>query len=63
MPLFRDEQDRIIISDNAKVFKATADWIKTVRKSEKLQNYVARENIRWQFNLATSPLWGGIYER
>ena len=36
----------IIISDNAKVFKATADWIKTVRKSEKLQNYLARENIR-----------------
>ena len=45
------------------MFKAIADWIKTVRKSEKLQNYVARENIRWQFNLAKSPLWGGIYER
>ena len=45
------------------VFKATADWIKTVRKSEKLQNYLARENNRWQFNLAKSPWWGGSYVR
>ena len=37
----------IIISDNAQVFKVTADWVKTVRKREKLQNYLARENIRW----------------
>ena len=59
----RRTRPRIIISDNAKVFKATADWIKTVRRSEKLQNYLARENIRWQFNLAKSPWWGGIYER
>ena len=29
---------RIIISDNAKVLKATADWIKTLRKRETLQN-------------------------
>ncbi|XP_020611021.1 uncharacterized protein LOC110049558 [Orbicella faveolata] len=49
----RRTRPRIIISDNAKVFKATADWVKTVRKSEKLQNYLAREKIRW----------GGIYER
>ena len=34
-----------------------------MRKSEKLQNYLARENNRWQFNLAKSPWWGGIYER
>ena len=59
----RRTRPRIIISDNAKVFKATADWIKTVRRSEKLQNYLARENIRWQFNLAKSPWWGGVYER
>ena len=59
----RRTRPRIIISDNAKVFKATADWIKTVRKSEKLQNYVARKNIHWQYNLAKSPLWGGIYEK
>ncbi|XP_078364031.1 uncharacterized protein LOC144648298 [Oculina patagonica] len=59
----RRTRPRIIISDNAKVFKTTADWIKTIRKSEKLQDYLARENIRWQFNLAKSPWWGGFYER
>ena len=39
----RRTRPRIIISDNAKVFKTTADWIKTIRKSEKLQDYLARE--------------------
>ena len=47
--IWRWTRPRIIISDNAKVFKATADWIKTVRNSKKLQNYLARDNIRWQF--------------
>ena len=60
---FKSKLNAIIISDKAKVFKATAAWIKTVRKSEKLQNYLARENNRWQFNLAKSPWWGGIYKR
>ncbi|XP_022793733.1 uncharacterized protein LOC111332625 [Stylophora pistillata] len=60
----RRTRPRIIISGNAKTFKATADWIKTVRRSEtELQNYLARENIRRQFNLAKSPWWGGNYER
>ena len=59
----RRTRPRIIISDNAKVFKATADWIKIIRKSERLQDYLAGENIRWQFNLAKSPWWGGLYER
>ena len=56
----RQTRPRVVISDNA---KATADWVKTVRKSEKLQNYLARENIRLQFNLAKLPWWEGIYER
>ncbi|XP_068671091.1 uncharacterized protein [Montipora foliosa] len=30
---------------------------------EKMQNYLAREGIRWQFKLARSPWWGGFYER
>ena len=53
----------VIISDNAGVFKTTADWIRAIRKNEKMQNYVAREEIRWQFNLARSHWWGGFYDR
>ena len=56
----RRTRPRIIISVNAKVLKSTADWVKTIRKTGKLQNYLARENIHWQFNLAKSPWWGGI---
>ena len=59
----RRTRPRVIVSDNAGVFKTTADWIRAIRKSEKLHNYLAREEIRWQFNLARSPWWGGFYER
>ena len=53
----------LIISDNASVFKATASWIKKIRKSERLSDHLAREDIRWQFNLSRSPWWGGMYEQ
>ena len=53
----------MIISDNAATFKATATWIQKIRKSERLQDFFARQEIRWQFNLAKSPCWGGMYER
>jgi hypothetical protein len=52
-----------IISDNAAVFKTTAQWIKKIRKSEVLQDFLAKQRITWQFNLAKSPWWGGMYER
>ena len=59
----RKTRSRLIISDNAAVFKATASWIKKIRKSERLQDHLAREDIRWQFNLSRSPWWGGMYEQ
>ena len=52
-----------MVSDNAQTFKATADWIEEIRKSEELQDFLAKQHTRWQFNLAKSPWWGGIYER
>ena len=52
-----------IVSDNAAVFKATATWIKRIRKSEALQDNLARQRIHWHFNLSRSPWWGGLYER
>ena len=59
----RRTRPRMIISDNAQTFKVTAEWVKIIRKSEKMQNFLANEEIRWQFNLAKSPWWGGFYER
>ena len=51
----RTTRHRVIISDNAATFKATADWIKIVRRNEKLQYFLAQEDIQWQFNFAKSP--------
>ena len=59
----RKTRPRLIISDNASVFKATASWIKKIRKSERLQDHLAREDIRWQFNLSRSPWRGGMYKK
>ena len=59
----RRRRPRLIISDNASVFKATANWIKKIQKSERLQDHLARDDITWQFNLSRSPGWGGMYER
>ena len=52
-----------MISDNAQVFKSTANWIRNIRKSEKLQDFLAKQEITWRFNLAKSPWCGGMYKR
>ena len=51
----RRTRPRRIISDNAATFRATANWIKTIRKSEELNDYLASQSITWQFNLSKSP--------
>ena len=61
--IVRRTRPKLIISNNAQVFKATASWIKERRRSEQLQDYLAKQEIRWQFNLWKSPWWGGMYER
>ena len=52
-----------MISDNAAVFKTTAYWIRKLRRSEQLHDFLAAQEIQWTFNLAKSPWWGGMYER
>ena len=59
----RRTRSKLIVSDNAAVFKTTATWIKKIRKSEELQDFLAQQQIEWQFNLSKSPWWGGLYER
>ena len=58
----RRTRPKVMISDNASVFKSTATWMKNIRKSERLQDYLARQDINWRFNLSRSPWWGGMYE-
>ena len=59
----RKTRPQRIVSDNAAVFKTTAQWIKKIRKCEELQDFMAKQRITLQFNLAKSPWWGGMYER
>ena len=43
---------RLIVSDNGKTFKGS-----------ELIDYNTRHKIRWRFNLAKAPWWGGLFER
>ena len=54
---------KCIVSDNAAVFKTTATWIRKIHKSEALHDFLAQQQITWQFNLSRLPWWGGLYER
>ena len=59
----RKTRPKLLVSDNAQVFKTTANWIKNIRKSESVQDYLAKQEISWRFNLSKSPWWGSMYER
>ena len=54
---------RLMDSNNAKTFKHTAEWLKTLRLDDDLQNYLASKHIQWRFNLSRAPWWGGFFER
>ena len=44
-----------IYSDNAMAFKKAANWLYKIMKCEKLNDFTAREDIKWQFNLSRAP--------
>lgn len=48
----RHGRPRYIYSDNGSAFKAAADWLNKVRKSEKFHDCLAKLEITWKFNLS-----------
>jgi hypothetical protein len=52
-----------IYSDNGRTFVGAARWIRTVMQDEKIQDFLAGQEIKWQFNLSRAPWWGGQFER
>jgi len=46
-----------IYSDNGGTFVAVAKWLKQVMSNERLSEYLARQEIKWQFNLSRTPWW------
>ncbi|KAK3749831.1 hypothetical protein QZH41_004612 [Actinostola sp. cb2023] len=52
-----------IYSDNGRTFIGAAKWIKQVMSDERVQDFLAQQQIHWQFNLSRAPWWGGQFER
>ena len=52
-----------IYSDHGKTFVGTEKWLKQVKRDEKIQDYLAHENIKLQFNLSRAAWLGGQFER
>ena len=52
-----------IISDNGKTFVAASKWISKIQRDERLQDYLAENVMKWQFNLSRASWWGGLFER
>ncbi|XP_078361896.1 uncharacterized protein LOC144646227 [Oculina patagonica] len=52
-----------IVSDNGKTFVATGKWLSKLKKDQSLADYLGTLEIKWRFNLARAPWWGGFFER
>ena len=51
-----------VFSDNGRTFVGAAKLLREIRKDERLQAYLAEEEISWKFNLSRAPWWGGQFE-
>ena len=52
-----------IYSDDGRTFVGAAKWLRNVMQDERLHDFLAKLNIKWQFNLTKAPWWGGQFER
>ena len=52
-----------VYSDNGETFIAAAKWVKRLKKSRDLANYLTKQDIMWQLNLHRALWWGGQFER
>ena len=54
---------KIMVSDNAKTFKAAAKALRKLFASEEVSDSLTSKGIDWRFNLERAPWWGGFFER
>ena len=52
-----------IYSDNFSSCVAADKWIRKVAKEEKVHDFLAKQSVRWQFDLSRAPWWGCQFER
>ena len=53
----------LIVSDNAKTFKATSKLLRNLQREDRVAEFLEKRRIVWRFNLERSPWMGGIFER
>ena len=53
----------IIVTDNAKTFKAAAKFLEKLNKDRMFSDFLEAKRIKWKFNLERAPWWGGHFER
>jgi hypothetical protein len=53
----------LIVSDNAKTFKAAQKAVKKLYESGNVRAYMQDNCVKWKFNLERVPWWGGFFER
>ena len=52
----------LIITENAKTFKAADMFLGKLYEDQKVREYISRKRIQWRYILAISPWVGGFYE-
>ena len=53
----------LIVSDNAKTFKATSKLLKKLFRTKQVEDFLESRRINWRFNLERAPWMGGMFER
>ena len=54
---------KLIVSGNAITFLASEKTLVSLFEVEDVHVHLSSKGIRWQFNLAKAPWWGGFFER
>jgi len=52
-----------IVSDNAKMFKATCSFLNKAWREAEVGEFFISKRVIWKFNLDRTPWWGGAFER
>ena len=52
----------LVVSDNAKTFKARAKYLRKLYSDPQVRNYLDTSGIRWKFNVNISWWWSGYFE-
>ena len=59
----RRDVPELIISDNAKKFKAAKKLLNQVFNHPSVRKFCTSKRISWKFNVDRVPWWGGFFER